>query len=373
MPSTTLLFGHNLIHIDHFHCNQIFVNSNYATSAFDFYWIKNILLNSSFRAAVANLTPWCISPVCQLKQAIFWNDERTNRMWMNTYPHVLVRDSPVHISPWFKVNSSLWYGTNDLTERPSFPSSFPGAFTLSQTLCQTSITPQGQLTGPLKDAISVFCHEPQVFQVSGTLSLFSASATRDVWDFSISRYGQLCVFQGNGDWSNKDVTGIQTDDVLTCFSAPQGFDSIFDRFVLLIRISWCYWYTADRLYVILMEEKKQAGQTSCLWLSLYMSGWAVRACAPVVCLQSQPLTHGALWASFWPLMFLESCCFSPHNVPKGEKICYIMPNESNGLYHVPQCIINSLCLFHLKLLCTHWKADKYTHLLFLLHIGSRLL
>lgn len=65
---------------------------------------------------------------------------------------------------WFKVNSSLWYGTNDLTERPSFPSTFPGAFTLSQTLCQTSITPQTQLTGPLEDAISVFCHEPQVFQ-----------------------------------------------------------------------------------------------------------------------------------------------------------------------------------------------------------------
>lgn len=274
---------------------------------------------------------------------------------------------------WFKVNSSLWYGTNDLTERPSFPSSFPGAFTLSQMLCQTSITPQGQLTGPLKDAISVFCHKPQVFQVPGTLSLFSASAARDVWDFSISRYGQLCVFQGNGGWSTKDVTGIQTDDVLTCFSAPQGFDSIFDRFVLLIRISWCYWYTADRLYVILMEEKKQAGQTSCLWLSLFKSGWAVRACACNVCLQSQPFTHGALWASFWPLMFLESCCFSPHNVPKGEKKCYIMPNESNGLYHVPQCIINSLCLFHLKLLCTHWKVDKYTHLLFLLHIGSRLL
>lgn len=84
-----------------------------------------------------------------------------------------------------------------------------------------------------------------------------------------------------------------------------------------------------------------------------MSDWAVRACARKVCLQSQPLTHGALWASFWPLMFLESCCFSPHNVPKGEKKCYIMPNESNGLYHVPRCIINSLCLFHLKLLCTH--------------------
>ncbi len=192
----------------------------------------------------------------------------------------------------------------------------------------------------------------------------------------------FCLFQGMGSFvfSKETVVGVprmslefkQTMSWLV-FSAPQGFDSIFDRFVLLIRISWCYWYTANRLYVILMEEKKQAGQTSCLWLSLYVSGWAVRACARDVCLQSQPLTHGALWASFWPLMFLESCCFSPHNVPKGEKKCYIMPNESNGLYHVPRCIINSLCLFHLKLLCTHWKVDKYTHLLFLLHIGSWLL
>lgn len=157
---------------------------------------------------------------------------------------------------WFKVNSSLWYGTNDLTERPSFPSTFPGAFTLSQTLCQTSITPQAQLTGPLKDAISVFCQKPQVFQVFGTLSLLSSSAARDVWDFQISRFGQLCVFQGNVCWSTMDVTGIQTDEVLTCSSVPQGFASIFDRFVLLIRISWCYWYTANRLYVILMEEKK---------------------------------------------------------------------------------------------------------------------
>jgi len=69
-------------------------------------------------------------------------------------------------------------------------------------------------------------------------------------------------------------------------------------------------------------------------------------------------------------MFLESCCFSPHNVPKGEKKCYIMLNELNGLYHVPQCIINSLCLFHLKLLSTHWKVDKYTHLLFLYQIKT---
>lgn len=85
--------------------------------------------------------------------------------------------------------------------------------------------------------------------VPGTLSLLSASATRDIWDFQISRFGQPCVFQGNGGWSSTmDVTGIQTDDALTCFSVPQGFDSIFDRFVLLIRISWCY--------VILMEEKK---------------------------------------------------------------------------------------------------------------------
>lgn len=163
---------------------------------------------------------------------------------------------PLAFFQWFKVNSSLWYGTNDLTERPSFPTTFPGAFTLSQTLCQTSITPQAQLTGPLKDAISVFCHEPQVFQVFGTLSLLSWSATRDAWDFQISKFGQLCVFHGNGCWSTMDVTGIQTDDVLTCSSVPQGFVSIFDRFAFLIRISWCYWYTADRLYVILMEKKK---------------------------------------------------------------------------------------------------------------------
>lgn len=149
-----------------------------------------------------------------------------------------------------------------------------------------------------------------------------------------------------------DVTGIQRDDVLTCSSVPQGFASIFDRFVLLIRISWCYWYTADRLYVILMEEKKTDRAD---FLSVTVSVHVRLSCARNVCLQSQPLTHGALWASFWPLMFLESCCFSPHNVPKGEKKCYIMLNESNGLYHVPQCIINSLCLFHLKLLCTHWK------------------
>lgn len=168
----------------------------------------------------------------------------------------LCKTLPFTFLHWFKVNSSLWYGTNDLTERPSFPSTFPGAFTLSQTLCQTSITPQAQLTGPLKDAIAVFCHEPQVFQVFGTLSLLSSSTTRDVWDFQISRIGQLCVFQRNGCWSTMDVTGIQRDDVLTCSSVPQGFASIFDRFVLLIRISWCYWYTADRLYVILMEEKK---------------------------------------------------------------------------------------------------------------------
>lgn len=60
--------------------------------------------------------------------------------------------------------------------------------------------------------------------------------------------------------------------------------------------------------------------------------------------------------------FLSRAASAPRNVPKGEKKCYIMPNESNGLYHVPQCIINSLCLFELKLLCIHWKVHAFAFL-----------
>lgn len=133
----------------------------------------NILLNSKFQTAFSNLFSQGIS------KSINWSEQHFGVMReqiacerMFTLAS-LCETLPFTFLHWFKVNSSLWYGTNDLTERPSFPSTFPGAFTLSQTLCQTSITPQAQLTGPLKDAIYVFCHKPQVFQVFGTLSLFS--------------------------------------------------------------------------------------------------------------------------------------------------------------------------------------------------------
>lgn len=142
-----------------------------------------ILLNSKFQTAFSNLFSQGFS------KSINWSEQHFGVMReqiacerMFTLAS-LCKTLPFTFLHWFKVNSSLWYGTNDLTERPSFPSTFPGAFTLSQTLCQTSITPQAQLTGPLKDAISVFCHEPQVFQVFGTLSLLSSSTTCDVWDF----------------------------------------------------------------------------------------------------------------------------------------------------------------------------------------------
>lgn len=121
------------------------------------------------------------------------------------------------------------------------------------------------------------------------------------------------TFGGNLGWSaicHMERTGIQRDDVLTCFSSPQGSDSIFDRFFLPIRIAWCYWYTAHRLYVILMDEKKRKGDITSVPVSLNVSLSSV-CDLPPVCL----LSHAAAccwctlsiflasWVS-WAMLFL---------------------------------------------------------------------